>query len=57
MIEIYCNLLVGKTIRDIQDVVKNYDLKFGIIDSLRIKHSLMLKDEGGKMLRKVEMIF
>ncbi len=48
LIEIYCNLLVGKTIRDIQDVVKNYDTKFEKIDSSRIKHSLMLKDEGGK---------
>ena len=46
LIEIYCNLLVGKTIRDIQDVVKNYDTKFEKIDSSRIKHSLMLKDEG-----------
>ena len=47
LIEIYCNLLVGKTIRDIQDVVKNYDTKFEKIDSSRRKHSLMYKDEGG----------
>ena len=47
LIEIYCNLLVGKTIRDIQDVVKNYDTKFEKIDTSRIKHSLMYKDEGG----------
>ena len=47
LIEIYCNLLVGKTIKDIQDVVKNYDTKFEKIDSSRRKHSLMYKDEGG----------
>ena len=47
LIEIYCNLLVGKTIKDIQDVVKNYDTKFDKIDSSRRKHSLMYKDEGG----------
>ena len=47
LIEIYCNLLVGKTIRDIQDVVKNYDTKFEKIDTSRIKHSLTYKDEGG----------
>ena len=47
LIEIYCNLLVGKTIKDIQDVVKNYDKKFEKIDSSRRKHSLMYKDEGG----------
>ena len=47
LIEIYCNLLVGKTIRDIQDVVKNYDTKFEKIDSSRRRHSLMYKDEGG----------
>ena len=47
LIEIYCNLLVGKSIKDIQDVVKNYDTKFDKIDSSRIKHSLMYKDEGG----------
>ena len=47
LIEIYCNLLVGKTIKDIQDVVKNYDTKFENIDSSRRKHSLMYKDEGG----------
>ena len=47
LIEIYCNLLVGKTIRDIQDVVKNYDTKFEKIDASRRKHSLMYKDEGG----------
>ena len=47
LIEIYCNLLVGKTIKDIQDVVKNYDTKFEKIDASRRKHSLMYKDEGG----------
>ena len=47
LIEIYCNLLVGKTIKDIQDVVKNYDTKFEKIDSSRRRHSLMYKDEGG----------
>ena len=47
LIEIYCNLLVGKTISDIQDVVKNYDTKFEKIDSSRRRHSLMYKDEGG----------
>ena len=47
LVEIYCNLLVGKTIKDIQDVVKNYDTKFEKIDSSRRKHSLMYKDEGG----------
>ena len=47
LIEIYSNLLVGKSIKDIQDVVKNYDTKFAKIDSSRRKHSLVLKDEGG----------
>ena len=50
LIEIYCNLLVGKTIKDIQDVVKNYDTKFEKIDSSRRKHSLMYKDEGGNAI-------
>jgi hypothetical protein len=50
LIEIYCNLLVGKTIRDIQDVVKNYDTKFEKIDTSRIRHSLMYKDEGGSAI-------
>ena len=45
LIEIYCNLLVGKTIKDIQDVVKNYDTKFEKIDSSRRKHSLMYKED------------
>ena len=47
LIEIHCNLLIGKTLRDVQDVVKNYDTKFESIDSLRRIHSLMYKDEGG----------
>ena len=47
LIEIYCNLLVGKTINEIQDVVKNYDKKFEKIDTSRRRHSLMFKDEGG----------
>ena len=47
LIEIYCNLLVGKTIKDIQEVVLNYDTKFEKIDSSRRRHSMMYKDEGG----------
>jgi len=47
LIEIHCNLLIGKTLRDVQDVVKNYDTKFESIDSSRRIHSLMYKDEGG----------
>jgi len=46
LIEIYCNLLVGKTINEMQDVVKNYDVKFAKIDSSRRKHDLILKEEG-----------
>ena len=46
LIEIYCNLLVGKTLRDVQEVVKNYDTKFESIDSSRRIHSLMYKEEG-----------
>ena len=46
LIEIYCNLLVGKTIKDIQEVVKNYDEKFAKIDTSRRKISLMTKDEA-----------
>ena len=46
LIEIYCNLLIGKTLRDVQEVVKNYDTKFESIDSSRRIHSLMYKKEG-----------
>ena len=46
LIEIYCNLMIGKTIKDIQEVVKDYDVKFGKIDSSRRKHDLLLKEEG-----------
>ena len=46
LIEIYCNLIIGKTIKDIQEVVKDYDVKFGKIDSTRRKHDLLLKEEG-----------
>ena len=46
LIEIYCNLLVGKMINEMQDVVKNYDVKFAKIDSSRRKHDLILKEEG-----------
>ena len=53
LIEIYCNLLVGKTISDIQDVVKNYDTKFEKIDSSRRRHSLMYKDEGGNAVEEI----
>ena len=49
LIEIHCNLLIGKTLRDVQDVVKNYDTKFESIDSSRRIHSLMYKDEGGNV--------
>jgi hypothetical protein len=50
LIEIYCNLMVGKTIKDIQDVVKDYDTKFGKIDSSRRKHDLLLKEEGANVV-------
>ena len=50
LIEIYCNLLIGKTLRDLQDVIKNYDTKFESIDSSRRIHSLMYKDEGGNVI-------
>ena len=46
LIEIHCNLLIGKTLRDLQEVVKNYDTKFESIDSSRRIHSLMYKEEG-----------
>jgi hypothetical protein len=49
LIEIHCNLLIGKTLRDVQDIVKNYDTKFESIDSSRRIHSLMYKDEGGNV--------
>ena len=49
LIEIYCNMLVGKTVKDIQEVINNYDKKFEKIDSSRIMHSLILKDVGGKL--------
>ena len=54
LIEIYCNLLVGKTLRDLQDVIKNYDKKFESIDSSRRIHSLMIKDEGGNVIELEE---
>ena len=50
LIEIYCNLMIGKTIKDIQDVVKDYDVKFGKIDSSRRKHDLLLKEEGANVV-------
>ena len=50
LIEIHCNLLVGKTLRDVQDVVKNYDTKFESIDSSRRIHSLMYKDDGSNII-------
>jgi len=50
LIEIYCNLLIGKTLRDLQDVIKNYDTKFESIDSSRRIHSFMYKDEGGNVI-------
>ena len=49
LIEIHCNLLIGKTLHDLQDVIKNYDIKFASIDSSRRIHSLMYKDEGGNV--------
>ena len=52
LIEIYCNLMVGKTIKDIQDVVKDYDTKFGKIDSSRRKHDLLLKEEGANAVEE-----
>ena len=54
LIEIYCNLLIGKTIRDLQDVIKNYDTKFESIDSSRRIHSLIYKDEGGNKVEPDE---
>ena len=50
LIEIYCNLMIGKTIKDIQEVVKDYDVKFGKIDSSRRKHDLLLKEEGANVV-------
>ena len=50
LIEIYCNLMIGKTIKDIQEVVKDYDTKFGKIDSSRRKHDLLLKEEGAQVV-------
>jgi hypothetical protein len=52
LIEIYCNLLAGKTINEMQDVVKDYDEKFKKIDSSRRKHDLILKEEGGKFVEE-----
>ena len=52
LIEIYCNLLAGKTINEMQDVVKDYDEKFKKIDSSRRKHDLILKEEGGKYIEE-----
>jgi len=52
LIEIYCNMLAGKTINEMQDVVKDYDEKFKKIDSSRIKHDLILKEEGGKIVEE-----
>ena len=49
LIEIHCNLLIGKPLHDVQEVVKNYDTKFESIDSSRRIHSLMYKDEGGSI--------
>ena len=54
LIEIYCNLLIGKTIRDLQDVIKNYDTKFESIDSSRRIHNLIYKDEGGNKVEPDE---
>ena len=50
LIEIYTNLMIGKTIKDIQEVVKDYDTKFGKIDSSRRKHDLLLKEEGAQVV-------
>ena len=50
LIEIYCNLLVGKTVKDIQDVVKNYDNIFSKIDTSGRSNSMMYKDEGGNVI-------
>ena len=50
LIEIYTNLMIGKTIKDIQEVVKDYDTKFGKIDSSRRKHDLLLKEEGANVV-------
>ena len=46
LMEVYCNLLIGKTIKDVQEVVKNYDSKFNKIDTSMRRASLMYKDEG-----------
>ena len=48
LIEVYCNLLIGKTIKEVQDVVKDYDKKFAEIDTSRRIASYMYKDELGK---------
>ena len=43
--EVYCNLLIGKSIKDVQEVVQNYDTKFNKIDSSMRRSSLMYKEE------------
>ena len=45
LIEIYCNIFVGKTIKEIQKVVEDYDTKFKSIDCSRRKNSLLYKEQ------------
>ena len=45
LMEVYCNLLIGKSIKDVQEVVKNYDTKFNKIDTSMRRASLMYKEE------------
>ena len=46
LIEVYCNMYIGKSITEIQDVVKCYDKKFEKIDNSRRRADLLFKDEG-----------
>lgn len=49
LIETYCNLMVGKTMNDVQEIVQGYDKKFESIDASRRTSELMYKEEGGDM--------
>ena len=44
LIEIYCNMIVGKNIGEIQKVVSEYEKKFMSIDCSRRKNSLLYKE-------------
>ena len=43
LVEIYCNILAGKTIKEIMEIVKGYSTKFDKLDTGRKRHSSKYK--------------